>query len=83
MSDAARKRFAEHIGKRFSQVWVLRDGPLAPPKQVNVKIGVSDGSVSEIVEGDVKEGDEVITDVADANSKGGAAQQGGPRFRGF
>jgi HlyD family secretion protein len=64
------------------QVWVLSDGPLALPKQVNVKVGVSDGSLSEIVEGDVKEGDEVVTDLADPSAKA-ANQQGGPRFRGF
>jgi HlyD family secretion protein len=63
------------------QVWVLRNGPLAPPVPVSVKVGVSDGSLSEIVDGDVKEGDEVITDVADAS--GNASKPGGPRFRGF
>ncbi len=65
------------------QVWVLRGGPLAPPTQVTVKVGVSDGSVSEIVDGDVQEGDEVITDVADPSAKANGSQQGGPRFRGF
>jgi HlyD family secretion protein len=61
------------------QVWVLRNGA---PTPVTIKVGVTDGSQSEIVEGDVKEGDEVITDISDGSAKGGA-QQGGPRFRGF
>src|SRR6185312_2838555 len=42
------------------QVWVVGDSPLAPPKPVNIKVGVSDGSQSEVVEGDLKEGEEVI-----------------------
>jgi len=49
---------------------------------VSIKVGVSDGSVSEIVEGEVKEGDDAVTDVA-AGQKGSAAPSGGPRFRGF
>jgi HlyD family secretion protein len=63
------------------QVWVLRAGE---PKPVTIKVGVSDGSVSEVVEGDLKEDDEVITDVASGAATGGAATtKGGPRFRGF
>ena len=61
------------------QVWVLRDDQPVP---VTIKIGVSDGSVSELVEGDVKEGDEVITDIA-SGAPGASSSKGGPRFRGF
>jgi len=60
------------------QVWVLHGDT---PSPVTIKVGVSDGSVSEVVEGDLKEGDEVITDLASGASKG--STQGGPRFRGF
>jgi HlyD family secretion protein len=61
------------------QVWVLRG---ERPTPINVKVGVSDGTLSEIVEGDVKEDDEVVTDVA-AGGKSGGPPAGGPRFRGF
>jgi HlyD family secretion protein len=61
------------------QVWVLHG---ERPSPVTIKIGVSDGSVTEVVEGDVKEGDEVVTDVASGGKPGGPTQ-GGPRFRGF
>jgi HlyD family secretion protein len=61
------------------QVWVLRG---EKPTPIDVKVGVSDGTLSEIVEGDVKEGDEVVTDVASGGKSGGPAA-GGPRFRGF
>jgi HlyD family secretion protein len=62
------------------QVWILRGDK---PTVANIKIGVSDGSVSELVEGDVKEGDDVITDVSDGTGKPAGQQAGGPRFRGF
>ena len=42
-------------------VWVLRDNE---PKPAKVKVGVSDGTVTEIADGDVHEGDLLITDVA-------------------
>ena len=42
-------------------VWVLRDGKPVP---VILHTGVSDGSLTEILEGDVKDGDSVITDLA-------------------
>ncbi|HEX8953958.1 MAG TPA: hypothetical protein VF945_19015, partial [Polyangia bacterium] len=61
------------------QVWVLRGDR---PTPLSIKIGVSDGSVSEVVDGDLKEGDDVVTDVA-AGQKGASPTQGGPRFRGF
>jgi len=61
------------------QVWVLRGDK---PTPINVKVGVSDGTLSEIVEGDVKEGDEVVTDIA-TGGKSGGPPAGGPRFRGF
>lgn len=47
-------------------VWVLRDGQ---PQPVPVKIGISDGALTEIVEGDLKEGDEVITDNKGTSAK--------------
>ncbi len=50
------------------RLWVLRDGKPVP---VMLRTGVSDGSLTEIVEGDVSEGDRVITDMS-----GGAAGQG-------
>jgi HlyD family secretion protein len=55
-------------------VWVLR-GPESPPSPVRIRTGVTDGSVTEVVEGELREGDAVVTDA------GGAAQNqrsGGP-----
>lgn len=41
-------------------VWVIRDGK---PVRVNVRTGISDGEWTELIEGDIKEGEEVITDI--------------------
>jgi HlyD family secretion protein len=48
------RKFAK---KTISHIWVLDNGKL---KQVAVKLGISDDSFTEILEGDVKEGQEVV-----------------------
>lgn len=59
-------RRGEHGGGPHT-LWVLRDSqPLAVP----ARLGISDGTFTEIVEGDLREGDDVITDV-----RGGKPQQ--------
>lgn len=45
-------------GGQRGVVWVLRDGE---PVQVPVRIGASDGTYTEILSGELREGDEVIT----------------------
>ena len=67
-SDAGKSKAERSSGQRT--LWVLRDGQ---PQGVAVKIGISDGMQTEIVEGELKEGDEVITD-----SRGGAAKSQPP-----
>lgn len=47
-------------------LWILRDGQ---PQPLPVKIGISDGVQTEIVEGEIKEGDEIITDNKGASAK--------------
>ena len=56
-------------------VWVLREGK---PQPVVIKTGVSDGSLTEVVEGDLHEGDLVITDMS---TGAGSTQAGFPRPR--
>jgi HlyD family secretion protein len=42
-------------------IWVLRaDGP-AP---VRIRVGISDGALTEVVDGELQAGDQVITDAA-------------------
>jgi HlyD family secretion protein len=50
---------------------------------VNVRIGVSDGSLTEVVEGDLKEGDAVITDATVGEARPASTQQPGAGQGGF
>jgi HlyD family secretion protein len=54
-------------------VWALRDGH---PQMVALRIGLSDGSTTEVVEGDLHEGDAVIVDAS--TSETASAAPGGP-----
>ena len=54
-------------------VWVLRDGR---PQVVPIRIGMSDGSTTEVVEGDLHEGDSLILDAS--TSETAAAAPTGP-----
>ena len=53
------------------------------PVRVAVRVGVSDGSISEVVEGELSEGDEVITDASGGKTGGGPPGGGQPFRRGF
>jgi HlyD family secretion protein len=59
-----------------ARLWVLEDGA---PKPVDVRIGLSDGTSTEIVSGDVHEGSEVIVGMTQAARSGTSA----PRMRLF
>jgi HlyD family secretion protein len=59
-------------------VWVLRDGN---PRPLEIKAGVSDGSLTEVVGGDLKEGDLVITDVTLGAAAGAPGAQANPLAR--
>ncbi len=45
-------------------VWLLRDGK---PRPITIRTGLSDGSVTEIAEGDLHEGDPLITETVGAS----------------
>jgi HlyD family secretion protein len=59
-------------------VWVLRDGKPAP---IFFKAGVTDGTVTEIAEGQLREGDQVITAVTGGAEDSRNQQMGGGAFR--
>ncbi|MBO4304885.1 MAG: efflux RND transporter periplasmic adaptor subunit [Lentisphaeria bacterium] len=65
-------RPAVEKGKRL--LWILRGGRSVP---VQVTTGLSDGFTTEILSGDVKEGDEVITGAQILSSKAAAAPRTG------
>ena len=66
--------------KKFSKVWVLRDGK--DLVALRVAIGLNDARFTEIVSGELKEGDEIVVGSAAGDMAGpGAGQQNpfGPR----
>ena len=66
---------------RQVRIYVLKDGKAQP---VDVELGISDGSSTEIVRGELKEGQDVVIGVATGSSRGsapGTPQPGGPRLR--
>src|SRR5262249_35125562 len=73
LTDAQLARQGTFSGRLFVQ------GSTGKPTPVTVQTGVSDGSFTEIVSGDVKEGQEVLVGVADP--RGGVRPDSGPRLR--
>jgi HlyD family secretion protein len=64
------------------RVWLV--SPDGSPKAVTVRLGLSDGASTEIVGGEITEGQEVIVGVAGAGAGGarpGPSTPGGPRLR--
>jgi HlyD family secretion protein len=63
--------------RRMQSIWVLeRD----KPRRVQAAMGISDGSFTEVLPGDLKEGDAVIIEAAGAAPKGRSAGFGNPGF---
>jgi HlyD family secretion protein len=56
-------------------VWVLAGGV---PHPATVHTGLSDGSVTEVVEGDLSEGDQVVVDAVNPDAPPAPATTGGP-----
>ena len=56
-------------------LWLLRGGK---PVSVSVKTGITDGSHTEIVEGPLEQGDQVIVDVAGGGNSGSSSPGGRP-----
>jgi translation initiation factor IF-2 len=73
-------------------VWTFTEGQAGQPgvlKEIQVQLGVTDGTFSELVSGDIKVGDQLVTSVTlprpttptmGANPFGGQQQRGGPGF---
>jgi HlyD family secretion protein len=59
------------------RVWVI--GPDGKPQALQVRLGLTDGTMTEIVSGDIAEGTEVIAGLATPSGKS-PATSGGPRM---
>ncbi|MCS7215281.1 MAG: efflux RND transporter periplasmic adaptor subunit [Thermodesulfovibrio sp.] len=57
---ALRFKMPDAVASKEQGVWVLRDGK---PVRIKIKAGISDGEWTEILEGEVKEFEEVIVDI--------------------
>ena len=69
-SGAGRRR--RPVGGR---VWVL--GPDGKPRAVAVRLGISDGTATELLGGELKEGEEVLTGTIAAGQRGAAVVDAG------
>jgi HlyD family secretion protein len=61
------------------RAWVV--GPDGKPAQVSLTLGLSDGAATEVLRGELREGQEVIVGLAGAPGRGATPQQGAPRLR--
>jgi HlyD family secretion protein len=55
-------RVVGNADRTGGRVWTIRNGALEP---VRIRTGVSDGAMTGVVEGDLKEGDQVVTGIAE------------------
>ena len=82
LTPEQRKRYEEMAPARGSRsrvasgrVWVVdADGK---PRAVSLRLGLTDGSYTEVISGELKEGDQVILGT---RTDGKSKQKGGPRF---
>src|SRR2546428_775997 len=61
------------------RAWLL--GPDGKPAPVQLTLGLSDGTFTEILRGDLKEGPEIIVGLAGGGGRGAPQPQSGPRLR--
>jgi HlyD family secretion protein len=64
-----------------NRVWILR-GEGMPPASVTVTAGATDGTYSQLVKGELKEGQEVIVGLSSGGGDGPMTSPFGPRFGG-
>ena len=68
-------------GKLTGRVWVL--SPEGKPKAILVVIGITNGTFSEVMSGDLKEGTEVLVEETSNKMSGSRSGTASPSLRGF
>jgi HlyD family secretion protein len=63
--------------RKMQVLWILDNDK---PRRVQVTAGISDGNFTEILSGDIKEGDAVIIEAVGGAKKSGSTGVGGPGF---
>jgi HlyD family secretion protein len=66
-------------GTSTGRVWVI--GPDGKPLAITLTLGISDGATTEVVRGDLKDGQEVIVGLSGQTGAPGRPGGGGPRLR--
>jgi HlyD family secretion protein len=66
-------------GTSTGRVWVV--GPDGKPLAITLTLGISDGATTEVVRGDLKDGQEVIVGLSGQTGAPGRPGGGGPRLR--
>jgi HlyD family secretion protein len=87
LTDEQKARYDEMAGTLGGEgrpgvagrAWVV--GPDGKPAQVSLTLGLSDGAATEVLRGELREGQEVIVGLAGAPGRGATPQQGAPRLR--
>lgn len=84
LTEAQRPRYQELQAARgpastAAQVWVL--GPQGKPQPVSIRVGIGDGTVTELVGGDLKPGQEVIIGGGPKPAQAATASAGTTPFR--
>ena len=83
LTDEQKKKYADIVAEQAGRtptrgrVWINDAG--GKPKSVSVRLGLTDGSATEIVGGDLKEGQEVLVGVVTPGQKGAAPAGTAPR----
>jgi HlyD family secretion protein len=86
LTDEQRGRYEQIMAARgqarsgvAGRVWIV--GPDGKPAPIALTLGLSDGASTEVLRGDVHEGQEVIVGSAGGSGRGAQPQQGAPRLR--
>jgi len=74
---ALRFRMPDSPPSKEQGVWVLRGGK---PVRVKIKTGISDGKWTEVLEGDIKEGEEVVVEIPTGKKTSTTTGHPPPRF---
>jgi len=74
-SNASAKAGGSPSDKKGPAIWVLENGK---PKRVGIMPGISDGTYTEIISGEIKEGDEIIVESLKKSKQ--PSGQSGPRM---
>jgi len=68
--DKNKKAQQKGPGQKGAGVWLIENGK---PKRISVSTGVSDGGYTELISGEIKEGQEVIVELLKTKQKSGTA----------